>query len=132
MKTYLFIVRKLLLVYKLILNFKALLNEGDIPEFRYKKFQESAYRYYRSTLDYMEKKFPISDKTIVSSAWLDVDNRVKATWEQVQYFLDRYSDIECIQNIDADKVYDKFCDYQSLSHNDIPEEAWDEAKVGNW
>ena len=43
---------------------------------------------------------------------------------QVQYFLDRCSDTEILQNIDAGKVYNEFCDNQSLSHDDIPKEVW--------
>ena len=71
----------------------------------------------------MQKKFPISDEIIVNGAWIDVENRVKATWGQVRCFLDGYSEIEVIQNIYADKVYDEFCDYQLLSHDDTLEET---------
>ena len=33
----------------------------DISEYQYKKFHEAAHRYHRSALDYIQKKFPISD-----------------------------------------------------------------------
>ena len=36
--------------------------------------------------------------------------------------------MEVVQNMDAE-VYDEFCDYQSLNHDDIPEEAWGEVQV---
>ena len=52
-------------------------------------------------------------------------------WASKICFLDRGSATEVIQNIDVDKVYDEFCDYQSLSQDVIPEEAWDEVKVVN-
>ena len=58
-----------------------------------------------------QKKFPISDKVIVIGVWIDVENRAKVKRGQVQYFLDRYSDIEIVKNIDADKVYDEFYDW---------------------
>ena len=128
MKTYLLILRTLILVLQTYSKLKAFLNEGDISEYQYKKFHEAAHRYYRSALDYMQKKFPISDEIIVNGAWIDVENRAKATWRQVRCFLDRYSDIEVIQNIYTDKVYDEFCDYQLLSHDDTPGETCDEAK----
>ena len=73
---------------------KALLNEGDISEYQYKKFHEAAHPCYRYALDYMQKKFPISHEIIVNGAWIDIENRAKATWGQVQCFLDKYSDIE--------------------------------------
>ena len=121
MKTYLLILRTLILVLQTYSKLKAFLNDGDISEYQYKKFLEAAHRYYRSALDYMQKKFPISDEIIVNGAWIDVENRVKATWGQVRCFLDGYSGIEVIQNIYADKVYDEFCDYQLLSHDDTLE-----------
>ena len=70
-----------------------------------------------------KRNFQSRDEIIVNGAWIDVENRAKATWGQVRCFLDRYSDIEVIQNIYTDKVYDEFCDYQLLSHDDTPEET---------
>ena len=44
-------------------------------------------------------------------------------------FLDRFGEIEMIQNTDMDQLYDEFCDYRSLHDDNIPEEAWNQAKV---
>lgn len=64
----------------------------------------------------MQGKFPIINEIIINGALTDIENRVKVTSGQVQCFLERYSDIEVIQNIDPDKVHDEICDYQSLCH----------------
>lgn len=85
---------------------------------------EAAHRYYRYALDYIQKKFPIINEILVNGALTDVENRAKSTWGQVQYFLDRCSDTEIMQNVDAGKVSNEFCDNQSLSHDDIPKEVW--------
>lgn len=101
--------KKKILFYKLIQN-ESFLKEGNISEYQYKKLHEAVHRYYKSILYQIQKKFSIIDEIIVNCAWIVVENRAKATWGQVRWFLDRYSDIEVIQNFDVDKVYDKFCD----------------------
>lgn len=48
---------------------------------------------------------------------------------QVQFLLDKYSNFEPTQSINAYKLYGECWNYQSLCHNDIPDEIWNEAKV---
>ena len=69
-----------------------------------------------------KRSFKISDKIIVNEAWIDVENEHKYNAFQIDPVM------EVVQNMDAE-VYDEFCDYQDLSHDDIPEEAWGEVQV---
>ena len=92
---------------------------------------ESAHNYFKSALQYIQKKFPFDDEVINNAVWIDVENRGKATWVQTQFFLGKYGDVESIQSINANELYDEFCSYQLLCLDDIPEETWDEAKVSD-
>ena len=50
-------------------------------------------------------------------------------WQNVQYFLDTYCLVKSLENIDHDKMYDEFIDYQTKHENDFPSGAFDDAKV---
>ncbi len=59
--------------------------------------------------------------------WINVLNRLEADWESVEFFLTKFQSF--FINMDMDKLYDEFCDYQTLNDGDIGDKAWNEAKV---
>ena len=85
--------------------------------------------YYKDALDYFQRKFPISDPVICNSRWVDVLQRDKAEWNQVEFFIEKYSNQIFLQNIDNDLLFDEFIDYQSVCDDDISADAWAEAEV---
>ena len=102
---------------------KVRLDEGDISDCQYKNMYE--------TLQYIQKKFLLDDEIINNAVWTDVENRAKATWSQVQSFLDEYNHAESIRSVNPNELYDEFCDYQPLCHDGIPEEASHESKFSD-
>ena len=55
--------------------------------------------------------------------------RDKAEWNQVEFFIEKYSNQKFLQNIDNDLLLDEFVDYQSICDDDISADAWAEAEV---
>ena len=104
-----------------------LLNEGDISQQEFDLFHSAAHMYYRSALNYIINKFPINNPIICNAMWLDAPNRMKSRWENVEFFLEKFPSF--FVDIDTDTVFEEFVDYQTLSDEDIDQEAWKEAKV---
>ena len=48
-----------------------LLNNGDITQATYDQFHKGVQLYYKDALDYIQRKFPISDLVICNSRWVD-------------------------------------------------------------
>ena len=53
-------------------------NNGDITQATYHQFHKGVQLYYKGALDYIQRKFPISDPVICNSRWVDVPQRDKA------------------------------------------------------
>ena len=104
-------------------------NNGDITQATYHQFHKGVQLYYKGALDYIQRKFPISDPVICNSRWVDVLQRDKAEWNQVEFFIQKYSDQTFLQNIDNDLLFDEFVDYQSMCYDDISADVWAEAEV---
>ena len=104
-----------------------LLNEGDITETLFRKFYAAAHSYFKSSLSYILKKFPLKDELIRNAVWIDVSQRIMVEWKCVQYFYDRYSTM--FEEVPVDILYEEFCDYQTLNDSEIGDEARKAAKV---
>ena len=63
-----------------------LLNNGDITQATYDQFHKGVQLYYKDALDYIQRKFPISDPVICNSG-LVVLQRDKAEWNQIEFFI---------------------------------------------
>ena len=55
-----------------------LLNNDDITQPTYDQFRKGVQVYCKDALDYIQRKFPISDPVICNSGWADVLQRNKA------------------------------------------------------
>lgn len=108
-------------------NLTALLNNGDISESDFNKVLDAAHCYFKYALVYLQKKFPLTNELLANAKWIDVPNRIKSNWNNVEYFLDRYHDL--LSDTSVEVVYDEFLDYQTLMDTDIEAKAWEEAKV---
>ena len=106
-----------------------LLNNGDMTQATYHQFHKGVQLYYKDALDYIQKKFHISDLAICNRRWVDVLQRDKAEWNQVVFFIEKFSNHSFLQNIDNDLLFDEFLDHQSMCNDDIRADAWDEAQV---
>ena len=108
-------------------NLTALLNNGDISESDFNKVLDAAHCYFQYALVYLQKKFPLTNELLANAKWIDVPNRIKINWNNVEYFLDRYHDL--LSDTSVEVVYDEFLDFQTLLDTDIEAKAWEEAKV---
>lgn len=105
-----------------------LLDEGDISQEQYNDFYCAAFAYFKDSVSYIVKKFPLTNPLICNAVWIDVEKREHAVWSNVEYFLDRFSTALLLENIDHDKLFEEFIDYQSLNEN-LLKEAYEDAKV---
>ena len=48
-------------------------------------------------------------------------------WESVEHFIYKFTSL--FSDINVDDLYDKYCDYKTLTDEDISLDAWNEAKV---
>ena len=51
------------------------------------------------------------------------------SWDNVDFFVDKYKSVTSVNDIDCGKLHDEFTDYQTLSKNEIPNTAFGDAKV---
>ena len=111
---------------------KATLNRllcyGDISDTDYDKFYDAVFYYYKDSLAYVIKKFPIQNELVCNAVWVDVEKRLDATWHNVQYFLDRFSSVKSLEFVNVDTLYEEFVDYQTLSESEL-DEGFEKAKV---
>ena len=104
-------------------------NNGTISETEYLKVHRSAFHYFKNALEYILEKFPITNEVISNSIWIDVEKRLQAKWENLEFFLEKFPNISFMDTINPDNLYEEFVDFQSLSDDDIGQAAWNEAKV---
>lgn len=104
-----------------------LINQGEISETAYTRFSAAAREYFKAAFQYVLSKFPINDELLKHTRWINVQKRSQAKWENVEYFLSRFQ--SALNTVNIDEMYDKFCDYQSLTDEDIGVIAEKEAKV---
>ena len=104
-------------------------NNGSISENDYMKLHRGAFHYFKDALNYILEKFPISNEVICNSSWIDVEKRLQARWENVEFFLEKFASVSFMDTIKHDKLFEEFVDFQSLSDDDIGQTAWTEAKV---
>ena len=100
-----------------------MLNNGDIIQATYDQFHKGVQLYYKDTLDYIQRKFPISDPVISNSRWVDILQRDKTEWNEVEFFIEKYSNPTFLQDIDNDLLFDEFFDYQLMCDDDISADA---------
>ena len=105
-----------------------MLNNGDITQATYNQFLKGVQLYYKDALDYIQRKFHISDPVICNSRWVNALERDKAEQNQVEFFLEKYSNRKFLQNISNDVPFDEFVNYQSMFDDDISADAWAENK----
>lgn len=104
-------------------------NNGSISENDYTKVHHGAFHYFKDALKYIQEKFPISNEVICNSTWIDVEKRLQAKWENVEFFLEKFASVSFMDTIKHDNLYEEFVDFRSLSDDDIGQPAWTEAKV---
>lgn len=109
------------------MKLQKLLNDGDISERDYAAVFSAAQAYFKTALNYILTKFPVSDEVIMHSRWIDVQNRIKSEWESVEFFLTKFQPV--FEDLTADDIFDEFCDYQTMNDQCIGENAFKEAKV---
>ena len=104
-----------------------LLNQGDISQTVYTRFLTAACEYFKAAFQYVLSKFPLNDELLKHARWINFQKRSQAKWESVEYFLSRFQ--SALNTVNIDELYDEFCDYKSLTDEDIGLTAWKEAKV---
>lgn len=103
--------------------------EGDCTASDTKKFFKGARSFYKSAIDYVNKKFPFDEEILQHAKFVNFENRKNCNFSDVEYFVQRYHDIPSIDI--SENVFDEFVEYQLLEKEDIPQSVWDSAKEGD-
>ena len=76
-----------------------LLNDGAISDNNYYKFYEAVHYYFKESLSYIQKKFPINDDLICNSVLIDFNKRSEVSWDNVEFFVDKYKSATSVNDI---------------------------------
>ena len=101
-------------------------NNGTISDSDYKKLHSAVHHYFKK---YILEKFPVNNDVLCNAVWVDVLHRIDARWDHVQFFLETFSSLPLLQDMNFDELYDEFVDYQTLTDECIGKQVWEEAKV---
>ena len=66
---------------------------------------------------------------ICNSVWIDFNKRSEVPWDNVEFFVDKCKSVTSVNDIGCDNVFDDYIDSQTFSNNEIPNTAFDDAKV---
>ena len=73
------------------------------------KTHDAVHYYFKLSLEYMKKKFPLNNPLICNAVWVNVPDHINSKWAQVQYFFDLYPNL--MSAISVDELYEEFTDY---------------------
>jgi len=83
-----------------------------------------------TSLNYVLEKFPITNDTLLHAKWIDVGKRADTKWESVEHFIYKFTSL--FSDINVDDLYDEFCDYKTLTDEDIGRDAWNACSGKLW
>ena len=89
-----------------------MLSEGDIFKRSYYSFHAEAHLFFKDALQYIQKNCPSKYEVIYNSVWVEVEKGDKTTWSNIEFILLKYSNEKCMEEVDNDKVYEKFMHYR--------------------
>lgn len=69
----------------------------------------------------------MTEGVLLHAKWIDVQKRTDAKWESIEFFLGKFKSL--FTDIHVDELYDEFCDYMTLTDEEIGHHVWNEAKV---
>uniref|UniRef100_H3ARC8 HAT C-terminal dimerisation domain-containing protein n=1 Tax=Latimeria chalumnae TaxID=7897 RepID=H3ARC8_LATCH len=95
-----------------------LTNEGDISPATKKFF------FLHSVTKYAFKKLPLNDAVLKNATFVNFDVKENCTFEQVEYFVDRYKHLFSLNPAEMEMLQDEFVDYQLLHRSEIPQYVW--------
>ncbi|XP_064422522.1 uncharacterized protein LOC135360046 [Latimeria chalumnae] len=104
-----------------------LTNEGDTSPATKKKFFSAVRAFYSSVTKYAFEKLPLNDEVLKNATFVNFDVKEDCTFEQVEYFIDRYKHLFSLNPAEMEMLQDEFVDYQLLHRSEIPQYVWDEA-----
>lgn len=108
---------------------RKLLDEGDISVANQRKFYEGVRAFYVKATSQALQKLPFDDCVLNHARFLNFERKEECTFDPVEFFCAKYSDLLQFTPAQMDKLQEEFVDYQLLEKNDIPNAVWKEAIV---
>ena len=71
-----------------------LLENGNISPEEFNEVYNTIHHDFRELFKHIQELFPASHDVVSKSVWIEVIQRSEVSWENVQFFLDRYSRLE--------------------------------------
>ena len=75
------------------------------------------------------QKLPFGDCTLNNSRFVDFEKKEECTFDSVEFFCSKYSNLLKHTPAQMDRLQEEFLDYQLLEKSDIPTGVWEEAIV---
>ena len=74
---------------------RQLLNDGDISQHDQSIFYRSVRTFYERAMEYALQNLPLEDELLQNAAFVNFHIRECATFQQVEYFVERQVDTSC-------------------------------------
>lgn len=106
-----------------------LLDEGDICPADQRKFFKGVRAFYVKATSQALHKLPFDDCILNHSRFLNFERKEESTFDSVEYFCVKYSNLLQFTPAQMDMLQEEFVDYQLLQKSDIADVVWKEALV---
>ena len=104
-------------------------NEGDINPNQRKAFLDGAREFYSEAADYMIKKLPFKQSVSQHAKFVDIKKRETCEFSDINYFVDKYSDILRFEDRDLQKPDNEFVEFQLQDDDEIPLIVREKARI---
>ena len=104
-------------------HLQKLFNDGDITEHNKNQFFEGVRAFYVDAVNQALQKLQYSDDVLNHARYLNFEKRRDCTFDSIEYFFARYSNLVEPTPAEMDKLQEEFTDYQLLERSDIPDRS---------
>ena len=109
---------------------RKLLDDGDLLSSDVRKFITGVRAFYENATSYALSHLPFEDALLKNAQFVDIMRRTDSYFEQVQYFVERFSDFLPYSAVtDQELLFGEFTDFQTMQDTEIPSYIWADAKV---
>lgn len=106
-----------------------LLHDGDISPNDRLKFYRGVRAFYVDAAERSIAKLPFDDAFLNNAKFLNFEKKVECTFDSVEFFCDKYSDLLGFNPTKMDQLQEEFVAYQLLNESSIPQAIWKEALI---
>ena len=93
------------------------------------RFYQAVRQFYETVISAAFAKLLLHNDTLIHIQFTHFGRREQCSFEDIEYFLKRYSTNLPTSAKDTQSLQEEFVEYELLNEEDIPAAIWDEARV---